>query len=206
MLNRKVSIVLIVAIIIGIILFFVNTCHRAKKPDIIPIPVVIKQIEKGKDTSDKKIAVFQKSLDSAKKINETLTAKLDNQQAINNQLRTSLLNVLTEKDTTGNYYTSVPDVSKQLIESSKIADSLCNETVGNLNGQITNLYKISYEKDTAYISLKAGSELLIKNQEELQKWGNKLNRQFTGLKIGNKVWKGAAIVAGIYILKTVLTK
>jgi hypothetical protein len=206
MLNRKVSILLVVAIIIGLLLFFVSTCHRAKKPDIIPAPVVIKQIEKSKDTSDKKIAVFQKSLDSAKKVNQTLTAKLNNQQAINNQLRTSLLNVLTEKDTTGNDYTQVPDISKQLIESSKIADSLCTETVGNLNGQITNLYKMNYEKDTAYIRLKEGSELLAKNQEELQKWGNKLNRQFTGLKIGNKIWKGAAIVAGIYILKTVLIK
>ena len=83
-------------------------------------------------------------------------------------------------------------------------DSLCNETIQVLGRQID----IEREKAKAEgLRATTTGQLLqeaLANADAQQKYGSDLKRKLRWSKIGNKIWKGAAVAATAYIIISII--
>ena len=102
-----------------------------------------------------------------------------------------------------NYYTK-EQVINDLIASSEKSDSICNDNIGNLNEQIVDYKKADSLKGQLYFSLRQSFDKSIEQQNILQGYSKKLETKIKWTRAGKFLWKGAAIIAGLFILKTAL--
>ena len=87
-----------------------------------------------------------------------------------------------------------------------ISDSICNETIDNLNEQINTGHHIINLKDSLYSDLRIAFDKSIEQQNTLTGYSKKLERKVKWTQTGKWAWKAAAMVGGLFILKTAIIK
>jgi hypothetical protein len=210
MTKKVFYLILIIGIVITAVLFW-KGCKAPDKPVIISTREVAKVDKVIYDNALKKIDALQKENEAlivASDMNEVklhagqTRARLIEKSPIKKYIAVKLPKVDTTQEDTSSIYFLPEDV----VKNSLARDSLCNEVIATKNDVIANDQLIIAQKDTIITSIQKSNSLLASQQNDLLKYSKELNSRFKGVKMGNRFWRIGAVVAGVFILKTLLVK
>lgn len=190
----KLIIAGLLGLIVIILLFTCKGCKQPAPPVIIPPKVIVRQVKDTETIYKAKFDSINAANTNLRKINDVQLNELQNLQ---NKAK-SLVAQLRSKpagDTAINYGNGTLE---DFITNSEDRDTLCNQTINNLQSQVANREQLISAKDSLYSRLRSSFDLTITQQEELISYSKKLSRQLRLKKAGNKIWKGAAAAAIIY--------
>ena len=202
--NSKNIIILILACVLAAVILFTCNCRKVPAPVTIPTKDQVQVVVK-------KEAEINPKIDSLEFINVQLQSQLIDQSIdlaiaqANNKIIAGKIKVV--HDTTAikdNEYYTQQQVINDLINNNAIADSLCNVNIENLNGQIDNYKKEINLKDSLNFQIRQSFNTAIEQQNILQGYSKKLERKVKWTQAGKLLWKGAALVGGLFILKTAI--
>ncbi len=204
--SKNFIIVLLAGIIAALILFNGN-CKKPVKPVVIPVKEQVKTVE----DNEAKIQPIVDSLENVVtdlKIREVVLVKtLASTQAENRKLSKFIKTaeaIANGEGVTPDTSSSYPELVNALIRNSEIADSMCNETVYNLQGQVKAQAQTIVLKDSAYGMLRTSFNTAMVQQNILADYNKQLNKQLKKKQVASFIWKGAALVGGIFILKSAI--
>ena len=200
----KNTIILILACALAAVILFTCNCRKVPAPVTIPTKEQVQVVVK-------KEAEINPLADSLQFENLQLQSTIGNMAIdlaiaqANNKILAGKVKVVHDTTTVkDNEYYSKPQALNELIANNELADSLCNENIGNLNGQIDNYKKVVNLKDTLNFQLRQSFNTAIEQQNILQGYSKKLERKVKWTQAGKWIWKGAALVGGLFILKTAI--
>ncbi len=200
--SKNFIIVLLAGIIAALILFNGN-CKKPVKPVVIPVKEQVKAVE-DKEAEIQPIVDSLENVVTELKSKETVLVKsLAYHQSENRRL--SKFIKVAEEIANGHGIDTVnayPELVNQLIRSSEISDSICNETVTNLQGQVKAQGETIVLKDTAYNFLRSRFDVAMVQQNILADYNKALTKQLKRKQVASFIWKGAALVGGIFILRS----
>lgn len=197
-----------VNIVLACLLIFILirgvSCHTAtpNKPVIIAPAEQVKTVAADERTAQVKTDSLQAVIDKQKNITADLKTKLTQAQKNARLIEATLNSLPQDPADTSHQGNSIADY----IDNSQLRDSLCNDLVRSQDLQLATKDSIITVKDTLYSKLKVNFNTGIKQQQDLIEYSKEINRQLKLKKVGSTVWKGVAITAGLYILKTLIVK
>lgn len=202
----------LVAAILLVVLVRGITCNwpAAKKPDIVPVKVEQKKIAAAEKTMDRVIDSLQNRIDSI----AGAVAKRDAQvQDLKSRLKQSQANARLMETEINKGPAEVDNLVNDYVGNSRARDSLCNEVIAGQEVQIVAKDSIITAKDQQIKArdlftsqIRSSFDVVASNQEKQADYIKNLNRQLRNKKVGATIWKGAAVAAGLYILKTIIVK
>jgi len=195
---KTINFVVLIAAGILIALIYFATCNKTLPPAPV-IPTVREQIKIVTVHEE----TYKKKFDSLQAINKQLAiksadlkAKLHGEQ----QRSMAMENFINDLPLTPESKEAVNDY----VANNHSKDSTTNELLFDMEGQLLNKESIIAAHDSLYIQLKRSFDVAVDNQGKLTDYSNALKKQLRWKKIGNTVWKSAAVVAGLIILKNTL--
>lgn len=202
--NKNWVILGLVAIIAIIFLFKCNG-KLVPKPDTIPTTVQIEDVKKKEseilpniDSLKYRIQVLESD-----NYNKNIDLKISQQRTRELAAKIKVIHDTIPAINDNNYYTKEQAIN-DLITSSERSDSICIDNIENLNGQIGDYKKADSLKAQLYFSLRQSFDKSIEQQNILQGYSKKLETKIRWTRAGKFLWKGAAIIGGLFILKTAL--
>ena len=204
--SKNFIIILLAGVIAALILFHGN-CKKPVKPDVIPIKEQVKTVEDN-TAKEKKIS------DSLYKVNEKL--KVDNASLVKSRAaaQSEIKRLATMLRRVNTIAGALPDTSymederRQLVDdlmgNVALSDSICDATLNNLQSQVSNLEKVITVKDTLIKQHLNSFHAAMVQQDILGQYNKELKRQLKKKQVTNFLWKGAALVGGIFILKSAI--
>lgn len=202
--NKNWVILILVAIIAAIFLFKCNG-NPVPKPETIPTKVQVAEAKKLPDSLLPIVDSLKQTLKKRdSKIAEISQARLLAQADANHWRKVAKsLDTVSSGKTDNEYYTQ-QQIIEHLVNIGEISDSLCSEQVDSLNEQITDYKHTDSLKNQLYFALRQSFDKSIEQQNILQGYSKKLETKIKWTKAGKFIWKGAAIIGGLFILKTAL--
>jgi hypothetical protein len=202
--NKNWVILILVAIIAAIFLFKCNG-KPVPKPETIPTKVQVQQADKLPNLLQPVVDSLSKQLKKRdSKIAEISQARLIAQADANHWRSIAKSLDTTGHTTVDNEYYSKQQVIDELVQKGEIADSVCNDNIDSLNEQIADYKHTDSLKNQLYFDLRQSFDKSIEQQNILQGYSKKLETKIKWTKAGKFLWKGAAIIGGLFILKTAL--
>lgn len=202
--NKNWIIFILVAIIATIFLFKCNG-KLVPKPETIRTKVQVEDVKKKEseilpniDSLKYRIQILESD-----NYNKDINLKISQQRTRELANKIKVIHDTIPAINDNNYYTK-EQVINDLIASSEKSDSICNDNIGNLNEQIVDYKKADSLKGQLYFSLRQSFDKSIEQQNILQGYSKKLETKIKWTRAGKFLWKGAAIIAGLFILKTAL--
>ena len=205
MISKNVIILILAAALAAVILFTCN-CRKVVAPVVIPGKEQVKAIEKKEAETSPLVDSMNVAIEMLKSDNVNLAIDLKEAQAKNRTLSSKasvILDTITVKD---NDYYSNRQALDELIANNAMADSLCNVNIENLNGQIDDYIKVINLKDTLNYQIRQSFNTAIAQQNILQGYSKKLERKVKWTQAGKWLWKGAALLGGLFIIKTAISR
>ena len=175
------------------ILLFTGNCNKPVKPIIAPV---------------------KQQVEVVKKKESVITAKVDSTQLIvkalqddKKKLQQSLKFYQSENKRLGGLAVLVDTIYQSqevndLVDNNAIADSICNETIVNLETTIGKQVEIITLKDSMYSTLRTAFNSSIDQQKLWSDYARKLERKAKWTGVKKFGWKAAAIAGGLFILKS----
>lgn len=185
------------AAIAALILF--KTCNCTKPPS----PPIVTPTKTLKQEAAKLEWNYKKSTDSL----QAIAAKLQKEAAMQRKAFTDITAYtrLLEKELKE---TPLPTADSQrvadYIDVVQSGDSSCERLIGTLELQIINKDSTIAAEQRQHVGVQELLQQALKNADEQEKYAKQLKRNLTWTKLGNKIWKGAAVTAGLYILYTLI--
>lgn len=211
--NKNIIIaVAILASIIALYILFTGNCTKVDKPKVSSEKsqeaVVVKAEDKAVRINDSIDEALKKSEQKVAEISKSLSYSQGENKRLGEKILSYSKQVHSGQDSSkkdNEYYTHEQAI-KDLVENNAIADSLCNQKVDSLSSQIVMHKAIEANKDSLNYTLRQAFNEGMKNQVVLEDYGKTLQRKLRWKSAGKFAWKGAAILEGLYILKTILIK
>jgi len=181
--------------LVAIIIVFSGNCNKVEKPVIIPVKTQVEAVKKKE---------------------YIITAKVDSTQSIVKELQTEKKKLLqslkfyqSENKRLGGLATLVDTIYRtkevsDLVDNNVITDSVCNETIANLEITIDKQGEIIVLKDSLYTTLKTAFNKSIDQQKLWSDYSRKLEKKVKWTQAGKFGWKVAAVAGGLFILKSVV--
>jgi hypothetical protein len=202
--NKNWIILILVAIIAAIFLFKCNG-KPVPKPETIPTKIQAQEVTKFIDSLKPVVDSLQQALKKRdSKISEISQARLLAQADANHWRSIAKSLDTTGHNTVDNDYYTQQQVIHELVVKGETSDSLCNDNIDSLNEQIVDYKRTDSLKNQLYFDLRKAFDKSIEQQNILQGYSKKLETKIKWTKAGKFLWKGAAIVGGLFILKTAL--
>lgn len=203
--QNKNFIILILACTIAAMILFRGNCKQVEKPVIIPVKEQVKEVKKNEDAIKPVIDSLEAVVNDLKVNEGKLLKTLSYYQSENKRIGA----IVKRPDTTtrvpeDNDYYSQQDAINDLLINNQIADSICNETVENLQRQVNNQGKAITLKDSLYSQLKNSFNTAMVQQDILSDYNKKLRKQARNKRVESFLWKGAALIGGLFILKSAI--
>lgn len=202
--NSRNIIIAILACLLAAVILFTCNCRKVAAPVTISTKEQVQVVVK-------KEAEINPIIDSLKFVNVQLQSQIIDQSIdlaiaqANNKIIAGKIRVVHDTTTVkDNEYYTQQQVINDLINNNAIADSLCNVNIENLSGQIDNYKKVINLKDSLNFQIRQSFNTAIKQQDILQGYSKKLERKVKWTQAGKWAWKGAALVGGLFILKTAI--
>jgi len=189
------SLALIGFALVAVILLFSGNCSKVEKPVIIPVKQQVEVIKKKESTIIPKV-------DSAKLIVQKL-------QSEKSKLLQSLKHYQSENKRLGGLALQIDTIYKDravsdLVDNTAASDSLCNETIANLETTVNKQAEIITLKDSMYLTLRTAFNSSVDQQKLWSDYTRKLERKVKWTQAGRFGWKAAAVAGGLFILKSVV--
>lgn len=210
---------LVAIVIILLVRGLSNNKPLPVKPEITSVKDHKKELAAAEQKAAKKIDSLQAVVSTERKKTEGTVAVLKKYQARARDLERTLTKVLNTEPSepfvsgAGDYADSSDTRPKtdsaalvELILNSQARDSLCNEAITSQKTQLDTKDSIAVEKDKLYLSLKTQFNKALTDQQKLEDYSKDLKKRLKSSRAGNKIWKGAAVSAGLFILKTIFIK
>ncbi len=193
------------AIALALIIFFTCNGKKVEKPVVIDTKTQVIEEKKKEDNLrpklDSALAIIKQRELSLSEMKQALIVT----QTKNRTNATKATAIQPQQSTEpDNEYYSQQQAIKDLVLSSEVADSLCNETVDSLTEQVEEYKHVGLLKDSLYFAAKDAFDKSIAQQNILQNYSKKLESKIKWTKAGKIAWKGVAIIGGLFILKTAL--
>ncbi len=204
---NKNLIILVLAGVIAALILFNGNCKKPVKPVVIPTKDQVKTVEDNEARIQPVIDSLENVVTELKSKETVLVKTLVSTQAENRRLSKfiktaeSIANGSGETPTTDSTY---PELVNSLILNAELADSICNETIGNLHDQLRAQDATIVLKDSAYSLLRGSFNTAMVQQDILADYNKQLTKQLKRKQVASFIWKGAALVGGIFILKSAI--
>ena len=197
------SIIFGMAIVVSFFILFSGNCNKIERPAIISVKEQEKQIVRveveSKVKTDSLVLIIKKLSNDTTK----LLTKLKFFQGENKRIASLVKrnDIIIQAQPVTDYYE--PDNAiHELIENNVIADSICNETVNNLQGQISAGEQLLLQKDSMYVELRKVLTTGFGEQKKLSDYTKKLERK-AKISRGEKFALKVVAIAGVlFILNT----
>ncbi len=194
------------AIALALVILFTCNGRKVPKPETIPTKTQVEDVKKVEAKIQPDIDSLNYELEILKSDNYNINIDLKMAQEKNRQLaaKAKVIHDTIPVPIHDNEYYSKQQIIDELITGAEVSDSICNESIENLNAQITDYKHADSLKNQLYFSLRQSFDKSIEQQNILQGYSKKLETKIRWTKAGKFLWKGAAIVGGLFFLKTVL--
>jgi len=166
-------------------------------PVVIPVKEQVKQVEKNEEAGKKVIDSLQKILTIQAQTSSQLKQKLSQAQLTARQMEDIINN--WPKDSTE----PCPPI-QDYITNSRERDTICNRLIASHEKQLSLKDAMLAQKDTLYSQLRSSFNTAMDQQTILADYNSQLKKQLRRKKLGNIIWKGAAVAAVLFILKTAI--
>ncbi len=203
MIVSKNFIILVLAGVIAALILFNDNCKKPVKPVVIPTKDQVKTVEDNEARIQPVIDSLENVVTELKSKETVLVKTLASTQAENRRLGAAIKNSVTFEDgpIDYGYYTQQQETINDLVANTELADSICNETIGNLHDQLRAKDATIVLKDSAYSMLRGSFNTAMVQQDILADYNKQLTKQLKRKQVASFIWKGAALVGGIFILK-----
>ncbi len=207
MIVSKNFVIILLAGAIAALILFNGNCKKPVKPDVIPVKEHVKTVEANEARIQPVVDSLENVVTELKVKETALVRTLANTQAENRRL--SKFIKVAEGIANGDGSTPVvdstyPELVNSLILNAELADSICNETIGNLHDQLNAQDATIVLKDSAYSLLRGSFNTAMVQQDILGEYNKQLKKQLKKKQVASFIWKGAALVGGIFILKSAI--
>lgn len=203
--TKNFFLVLGAGILIALILFTCNCKKTVKPAAVIPVKEQLKKVEKNETDyqlkADSMAIVINKITEDRKELRSKLKASQEQTKRLGEIL---LKPVINSTPGTIDEHQEPEQATKDLVESARLSDSLCNQTITNLESQITGQNKLAGLKDSLYFQLRQSFNIAIDQQQLLTTNNRYLAKKVRNKKIQTFFWKAAAVAGGVFILKTAI--
>ena len=202
--TSKNTLILILAGLLAAVILFTCNCRKLPKPVVITVKEQVKAVEKKEAILQPVIDSLYKELVARDIDNSGLQKKLVAAQSTNKRLA----NIITKPDTVWLDPNSDEYAKHQaaldLVANNIISDSLCKQEINGLNQQLITTGKIINLKDSLYSDLRIAFNTSMEQQNILTAYSNKLQKKVHANQRGKFIWKAAAIIGSLFILKTAI--
>jgi hypothetical protein len=187
-----------------ICLLFWRPWNTITVKEIKPIEVIAKEVDHSQDILKDQLDSFKTATVKLEKDNSIMEKKLYAYWQENKRLKAIAVTEPVHPDTSGNDYYTKDDFIRDLKANAEASDLQCAETVNNLHAIIA-------VKDSAFTKVQEANTSLLKNFNEAVTSSyfkdenlKVLNKKLKWQKTQNIVFKGAAVAAAIFILKSAI--
>lgn len=200
--KKNLAAIIFILVGIAIVLIYRGCGSTPIKPVIIPVKTQQQAVQKKDDEMRIKMEYVIAGVDKIIAENKSLKATYEWQKKSAQKMEGIIHDLQQEPDKTpsDNYDHAVNDY----ISNANEKDSSCNFIIDNLNSQLAYKDSVIVLKDNFNEQLRISFNTAIIQQTSLSEYSRQLNRQLRIKKAGNFIWKTAAVVAGLFILKNSL--
>jgi hypothetical protein len=201
----KNFIILILACIIAAMILFRGNCNKVEKPVVIPVKEQAAVVQKVEAKINPEVDKLKLEVNKLKEKEVKLVKSLSYLQSENRRLGGILQTVDTSTEYENiTYYEDQQEAINDLVENSAMSDSVCNAVVSNLQMQVEAKEQIIVYKDTLISTYKNSLATSYVQQDILADYNKQLKKQLKKKQVTSFLWKGAALIAGIFVLQTAI--
>jgi hypothetical protein len=201
----KNFIILILACIIAAMILFRGNCNKVEKPVVIPVKEQDAVVQKVEAKINPEVDKLKLEVNKLKEKEVKLVKSLSYLQSENRRLGGILQTVDTSTEYENiTYYEDQQEAINDLVENNAQSDSVCNAVVSNLQMQVEAKEQIIVYKDTLINTYKNSLATSYVQQDILADYNKQLKKQLKKKQVTSFLWKGAALIAGIFVLQTAI--
>jgi len=192
--NLKFFLLLLIGAV-GALLIFNFNCNNIEKPILKPLVKIVERIKIDSTYAKKVIDSFNMKL---RKVEER-AIKSEKSTLFYQSENRRIAAILKSRDTsTGpvidNEYYSQQEAVDELIRSSELADSACNETIIELKNESKLKDSILLAKDGLIEKKSVSIYELMANNDKASRYIKKLEKSAKWAKVGRFSWKAIAVI------------
>jgi hypothetical protein len=203
--QNKNFIILILACTIAAMILFRGNCNKVEKPVVIPVKEQVAVVQKVEAKINPEVDKLKLEVNKLKEKEVKLVKSLSYLQSENRRLGGILQTVDTSTEYENiTYYEDQQEAINDLVENSAMSDSVCNAVVSNLQMQVEAKEQIIVYKDTLISTYKNSLATSYVQQDILADYNKQLKKQLKKKQVTSFLWKGAALIAGIFVLQTAI--
>jgi hypothetical protein len=201
--QNKNFIILILACTIAAMILFRGNCNKVEKPVVIPVKEQVAVVQKVEAKINPEVDKLKLEVNKLKEKEVKLVKSLSYLQSENRRLGGILQTVDTSTEYENiTYYEDQQEAINDLVENNAQSDSVCNAVVSNLQMQVEAKEGIIVYKDTLINTYKNSLATSYVQQDILEGYTKQLKKQLKKKQVTSFIWKGAALIGGIFILKS----
>jgi hypothetical protein len=202
---NKNFIILMLACVIAAMILFRGNCNKVEKPVVIPVKEQAAVVQKVEAKINPEVDKLKLEVNKLKEKEVKLVKSLSYLQSENRRLGGILQTVNTSTEYENiTYYEDQQEAINDLVENSAMSDSVCNAVVSNLQMQVEAKEGIIVYKDTLISTYKNSLATSYVQQDILADYSKQLKKQLKKKQVTSFLWKGAALIGGIFILKSAI--